>query len=257
MLDDLFLALPVSAFPVAVLAIVGLVIGSYLNVAIYRIPAGISTVFPGSRCPRCLMAARPFDNIPVVSYLCLLARCRFCRGSISVRYPLIEISSSMLFVLSYRRFPNEPLQLVVTLFFVALLVVLAMIDWDHRQVPLMMVVVFSAAILLGQAVLQWVTWTDAWIGALGGAASLAALSEIWRWFKGHPGFAEGDIWVLAMIGACLGWQGALASFALAALLAILVSTLGWSLRRSGFESVPFVSFMAVGALVVHLVPAWT
>ena len=112
----------------------GLIIGSFLNVVIYRLPRGESLVRPGSRCPTCGHAVAPFDNVPVLSYLWLRGRCRSCRSRISLRYPIVELVTGLLFAAVALRYGLSPMTLVLQCF-AAALIAAAMIDFDHRIIP--------------------------------------------------------------------------------------------------------------------------
>lgn len=257
MLDTLSEPSLLNLLPLVLLAAMGLTIGSYLNVAIYRIPAGLSTVYPGSRCPRCLLPIRPYDNVPVLGWLWLGARCRDCGGSIACRYPLVEAGTAGLFLLSYRRFPEQPGHMAVGCMLAAVTLVLAMIDWDRRLVPLDLVV---AAAIVGPIAQNWLRWTPAVVAlgtALVAGVGLALASELWRRLAGAPGFAVGDVAVLSMIGAWLGPRATLLTLTLAAAAVIpycaVVRRRGRSTRRS--EAVPFVTFLCFAMqAVLFLLP---
>ncbi len=251
-LEDLVTSIPPTVVPaVLMVATFGLVIGSFLNVVVYRLPAGISTVYPGSRCPRCLMAVKPWDNIPVVSYFLLGARCRFCRGRISLRYPLVEILTSIVFVAAYRRFSSDLFSLVVACAFSACLIVLALIDWDHRQVPLVLVVPGLALGLGLQPWLGWVAPSRAVLGALVGGVGLWLISQAWKLVVGDRGFENGDVWVSALVGAFLGPEAAIKTFVAAAMMALAVAALQYPFGRFGArESIPFVTYLSISALAV-------
>ena len=115
-------------------AVLGLIVGSYLNVLIYRLPLGISTVFPRSRCPHCGTAIRAYDNVPVLSFLLLRGRCRRCGARISWRYPAVEAATAALFLACFLRF-GISLQAPVAALFCALMLALTMIDYDHMILP--------------------------------------------------------------------------------------------------------------------------
>src|SRR4051794_15982913 len=123
-----------SAAEVVVTGLFGAVLGSFLNVVVHRVPAGESIVSPGSRCPECRTPLKPYDNVPVVSWLVLRGRCRNCGAPISPRYPLVELATALVFaaVVAARGFDDD---LVLELPFVALLIALAAIDFDHRLLP--------------------------------------------------------------------------------------------------------------------------
>lgn len=238
-------------FPAVLRAVVlfyGLVIGSFLNVVIYRLPRGLSTIFPRSRCPRCRVAIRPLDNIPVFSFLFLGGRCRRCGLGISWRYPAIELLTGLLFLLCLNRFLFTPHGLIAA-FFCCLMVVLAMIDFDHYILPDVITLPGIAIGLMLQPWIPWVSTRDALWGAALGAGVLFAL--VWGWYlwKGVWGMGLGDVKMLAMVGAFLGWQGALITLFLASLAGSLVGGLLILVRRMDMQSkLPFGVFLAIAAL---------
>ena len=227
----------------------GLVVGSYLNVVVFRLPRGISTVLPRSRCPRCRSAIRPWDNVPVLSYLWLRGRCRVCGVSIHWRYPLVEAVTAGCFFLSVRRFGTWP-DILTAIAFSAVMIVLAMIDLEHYLLP---DILTKPGIVIGLALSPWLSWTtlpDSLIGALGGGGILAAVSWGWYWWKGIHGMGFGDVKMLAMIGAFLGWQGAIVTLLLGSLAGSLVGGGLMLLGKMGAKSkLPFGVFLALGAVV--------
>ena len=227
----------------------GLVVGSYLNVVIFRLPRRISTVLPRSRCPRCRAAIRPWDNVPVFSYLLLRGRCRHCGARIPWRYPLVEVMTAACFLLSARRF-ESPADSLVAAAFCGAMIVLAMIDLEHFILPDVITKPGIAAGLLAQLWVSWSTPQSALIGIVLGAGVIAAVSWGWYWLKGVHGMGFGDVKMLAMIGAFLGWQGVVVTLLLGCLTGSLVGA-GLMLRgRAGLGSkLPFGVFLALGAVV--------
>lgn len=257
MLDDLLYRLPDSAFVTLWIASVGLVIGSYLNVVVYRVPAGISTVRPGSRCPRCLSPIGAVDNIPVLSYVLLCGKCRSCGGRISLRYPAVEAMTALLFVSCYRLYPDRPFAVLVGVFLCCVWLVSGLIDWDRRLVPLSLIVPALVLVLAAQPFLGWVPVKDAWLGALASTASMAVFSGLWRRRTGDLGFGAGDLWGIALAGATWGWQGAVAVFAGAAALGLLFAV-GSKINGDRRDSVPLVTLMAVSSLGIYILwPSWS
>ena len=234
-------------------ALVGLVTGSYLNVVIHRLPRGESTVLPRSHCPWCGGVIRARDNLPVVSYLLLRGRCRRCGAPISWRYPALEALTALLFVAVVERF-GFTLEALAGLVFGCLLLVLAAIDLDHFLLPDKLTL---PGILLGLAAqfsLPRTSLLDALLGVAVGAGLLILVINFWFWIRGEEGMGMGDVNMLAMIGAFLGWQGVLVSFALATVAGALG---GVALKLTGrLEErgrLPFGLFLALGALVALFV----
>jgi leader peptidase (prepilin peptidase) / N-methyltransferase len=238
-------------------AALGLIVGSYLNVVIYRLPRGISTVLPRSRCPECGAAIRPFDNLPVLSFLLLGGRCRACRERISWRYPLVEAATAALFVACFLRFGTS-LEALAAALFGSLMLALAIIDLDHMMLPDRLTYPGIALGILLQPLLPWARlWDGPWgalaggaLGALVGGGVLIAVWLAWYFIRHEEGLGLGDVKMLAAIGAFLGWQGALVALFFAALSGAAV---GLVLMASGSlhakSKLPFGTFLAIGGMV--------
>jgi len=230
----------------------GAAMGSFANVLIHRLPMGLSIVSPGSRCPSCSARIRWFDNIPIVSYFILGRRCRACKTVISPRYPLVEALSGFLFAAMLFRFGIQPATAALALFAWALLVI-TFIDLDHRIIP---DIISLPGTILGLAfsfVPGFPRPMDSAIGVAIGAGFLFLILYAYEKIMGEEGMGLGDVKLLAMIGAFLGWQ--------ALPVTVLVSSLTGSIVGVGYalikgESVrkfpvPFGPFLALGA-IVHL-----
>lgn len=245
--------------------ILGLIVGSYLNVVIYRLPLGISTVLPRSRCPACGAGIRAWDNVPVISYLLLRGRCRSCGAAISARYPLIEGATALLFLGSFLRF-GIAWAAVVGALFCALMVALAMIDLDHMILPDVLTWPGVVAGILLQPLVLWASpgaagpWRAMAGGALGAAAGAGILLAVWGgWYllRHEEGMGLGDVKMLAAIGAFLGWHGVLVSLFLGALsgAAVGLSVMAW--RGGDLKSkLPFGTFLALGGLIALFAGEW-
>ena len=259
----------------AVALLVGLAIGSFLNVCIHRVPADQSVVWPGSRCPACATPIAWYDNLPVLSWLRLGGRCRTCRARISARYPLVELLTGGLAMLSVARFGLTPWAVVAFAFACALVVVSA-IDLDHGIIP---DVISLPGILVGLALSALVPggvglW-DAFAGTLLGGGLLWVVAGVYQRAAGIEGLGLGDVKLLAMIGAFLGWQSLPAVLLVASLtgsiggLALIASRRGRSRARRVLRALgpgalarhlrrtplPFGPFLALGALAALFVPA--
>lgn len=232
--------------------VLGLIVGSYLNVVIYRLPRRISTVLPRSRCPVCRSPIRALDNIPVLSYLWLRGRCRRCGAPIAWRYPAVEAVTGVLFVACFERFGLTPAALAGALL-CSLLVVLAMTDLDHFYLPDRLTL---PGIVAGLAVQPWLPW-GSFVGALAGAALgaglLLAVWAGWYLLRGEEGIGLGDAKMLAMLGAFLGWPAMLVAFVAAtasgAAFGLAMIAVGRFDRRS---RLPFGFFLAAGGVVALL-----
>lgn len=241
--------MPPLGFFVVYAGLVGLIVGSYLNVVIHRLPRQQSTVLPRSRCPSCGAAIRARDNLPVVSWLLLGGRCRDCHAPISIRYPLIELLTGALFAGSVLRFGVTATAAGGALFCAAL-VALAAIDIEHFLLPDRITLPGLVVGLAAQPFLAWGSLASALQGALFGAGILLVMAGLWEVARGIEGMGLGDVKMLAMIGAFLGMHGVVVTLLCASLAGSVVGlTL---LARGAIElqgKLPFGLFLALGGAV--------
>lgn len=243
---------PLGPAELTILVLVGLAVGSFLNVCIHRIPRRQSLVRPGSRCPECGYALRWFDNIPVISYVSLLGRCRRCRARISIRYPIVELATMALFLLHGFVFGWTPL-LVPRLLFACMLVVLFAIDLEHQLLPNVITLPGIVLGLIASAVLP-PGLVDALIGVVIGGGVLWLIGEAYYRYSGHEGMGGGDVKMLAMIGAFLGWKLVLVTLVLSSFVGSIVGLAVIVGKRGGMKyALPYGTFLALGALVASLV----
>ncbi len=230
-------------------ALVGLVVGSYFNVLIHRLPRGEPTVVERSRCPHCKAPIRPWHNVPLLGYLMLRGRCRDCRHPIHWRYPMVEALVGVLFVACFR-FWHASLAALVAAIFCGLLVVLGAIDLEHFILPDRLTL---PGIVIGLAAQPWLPWStigDALVGVALGAGLILAASGTWRALHGVWGMGLGDAKLLAMVGAFLGWQGVVITMVFGSLFGALFAVGGMLAGRLGWSSrVPYGAFLAAGAIL--------
>lgn len=220
----------------------GLVVGSFLNVVIHRVPRRESVVWPGSRCPRCGAPISARDNVPLLSYLLLRGRCRRCRAPIPARYPLVEGLTGALFAAAALEF-GPGLRFVPALVLLAALVVLAATDLEHRLLPNAVVLPAAAAGLLLSAAADPGRWWVYPLSALGVAGGLLALA-----LARPGGMGMGDVKMGGMLGAFLGPYAFLAVF-LGAFAGALTSGALMILGKAGRQTrLPFGTFMALGGV---------
>ena len=232
--------------------LIGLCVGSFLNVVIYRLPLGQSLVSPGSRCTKCGYQLRWYDNVPVLSWALLGGRCRQCRTAISIQYPVVEIVTGLLFVLVAWLTPVGPL-LFSRLILVAILVALFGIDLEHQILPntitlpgIVIGLMFSAIAPPG--------WKDALLGTLLGAGVLYGIAAAYYAVRREEGLGMGDVKMLAMIGAFLGWQAVLVTLVLSSFSGAFIGMALIAAQRGGMKlALPFGTFLAVGAVAAMLV----
>lgn len=234
-------------------ALFGLVVGSYLNVVVHRLPRGLSTVRPRSFCPHCGSLIPAHHNLPVLSYLFLRGRCGACRAPIAWRYPAVEALTALLFVVCVERFGLRPGALAAMVF-CALLVALALIDLEHFLLPDRLTLPGIVVGLALQPAIPWTTFVGALIGALAGAGVLLAAYWGWRLLRHEEGLGLGDVKMLSMIGAFLGWKGMLVALFVGALSGAVVGLTAIALSggeggRDLKTKLPFGTFLSLGALV--------
>jgi leader peptidase (prepilin peptidase)/N-methyltransferase len=228
--------------------LLGAMVGSFLNVCIHRLPSGESIVFPASHCPRCQTAIAPYDNIPLFSYALLRGQCRHCGAPIAWRYPAVELLGGLAAAGAVLHFGLSAHALVAFAFLAALIVV-TFIDLDHQIIPDAISlpgigVGFAAALLLGEP-----PWLDALLGILIGGGMLWVVAEGYARLTGREGMGGGDIKLLAMIGAFVGWRGVLVSLLIASLLGSVIGIAAMLRRGDDAKmAIPFGPFLAAGAV---------
>lgn len=229
--------------------VVGLVVGSFLNVCIHRLPKGESIVNPASCCPVCGVPIRWYDNIPLLSFLLLKGRCRGCSSRISWRYPAVEALTGSLFLLTTWRF-GLGVRPVFLLIFLCGLVVVTFIDLDHQIVPHAVTLPGIPAGLIGSLITRDPSPRDAAAGALIGAGLVYLVAVYAEVAFQKESMGGGDVNLLAMIGAFLGWRQALLSFFFAIVAGACLSLVLVAARvLERKDRIPFGPFLALGALV--------
>ena len=239
--------LPAALF-IAAAAAFGAVIGSFLNVVIYRLPLGKSTVWPSSACPHCARELSWYENIPVASFVALRGRCRTCGARISLQYPLVEALTAVMFGAGWWYYGPGPL-LASRLVFGCALIVLFAIDLEHQLLP-------NAITLPGIVVgflFSLVTepgWMSSLIGILVGGGVLYGVAEAYYRIRHEEGLGMGDVKMLAMVGAFLGWQLTLLTLVLGSVSGTVIGLGLIATNRAGMKyALPFGTFLALGAAV--------
>lgn len=237
---------------IVIAALFGLCIGSFLNVVIHRLPRGQSIVTPPSRCPKCGYRLQWYDNVPVLGWLMLGGRCRKCRAPISAQYPIVEFITGALFVLVVWATPDVAL-MVSRLTLVCVLIALFGIDLEHQILPnsitlpgIIIGLIFSAVAAPG--------WKDAVLGVLLGGGLLYGIAAAYYLVRREEGLGMGDVKMLAMIGAFLGWKAVLVTLVLSSFSGAIVGVGLIAAQRGGMRvALPFGTFLALGALAAMLV----
>ncbi len=241
--------MPPLEFWIFAAAMVGLVVGSFLNVVIHRLPLGLSTVRPGSHCPACDAPIRVLDNLPVVSWLWLRGRCRSCREPISPRYPLVELATGAGFAGAVMKL-GASFEALSAALFLALLIALAGIDVDHLLLPDRLTFPGIGLGLLAQLILPRGELVRGLAGALVGAGILLVVAGAWELLRGVEGMGLGDVKMLAMVGAYLGVSGVLVTLVCGTFAGSLVGLALVARDRGGLGAkLPFGLFLAFGAAV--------
>jgi len=256
---------------IAVVFLLGLIIGSFLNVCILRIPRAESVVLPASHCPACNKEIKPYDNIPVLSWLLLRGRCRACKARISPLYPTVELITGLLFVACYLAF-GITMDGLKWATFAALMVVLTVTDFRERILPdkvnfvgLGLGLLFSfftrpidgTALWLSNRLFDFpppqpvISFADALLGAIAASGLLWLVAEGYFRARGREGMGLGDVKMMAMAGAFLGLQRALLTILLGSLLGSLIGVAVIALWRKGRDlELPFGTFLGAGAMLV-------
>ena len=223
----------------------GLVIGSFLNVVIARVPERRSLWMPGSTCPGCGNAIAWHDNIPLVSFLVLRGRCRACAAPIPWRYPLVEATTAALFVVAWLVFGDDLRQFVVAVVFLAALVAITVIDLRHQIIPDVITLPGIVAGLVASVATDRISWVQSVVGVLVGGGLFVAVIVLSR-----GGMGGGDLKLGAMLGAFLGWQALLVALFVAVMLGGLSAVALLASRRlARKDAIPFGPFLALGGAV--------
>lgn len=232
--------------------VVGAIVGSFLNVCIYRIPKEESLVRPGSHCPKCGSPIRPYDNIPILSFLLLRGRCRRCKARISLRYPLVEaITSFIAIAIVYRYGMNIDAGIYFCLS--CALIVVSFIDLEHQIIPNVVTYPGIPLGVVASFLLSSLTPGDSLIGLVVGGGVLWTVAVLFRLLRKKEGMGFGDVKLLAMIGAFLGWKAVIFTLVVSSFVGAIAGYLALRLSgKSSHEPIPFGPFLALGALIYIL-----
>jgi len=228
--------------------LMGLCIGSFLNVCIYRLPESKSIVHPRSMCPNCDTRIPFYDNIPLFSYLWLKGQCRRCKVKISMRYPMVELLGGLVALGTYLRF-GLTIETLIYYVFIAALLVVTFIDLDHRIIPDVITLPGIPICFAASFALPAITYKDALLGILVGGGSLFLVAWVYTLLTKKEGMGGGDIKLLAMMGAIVGWQGVLFTIFVASLVGTLAGFAVMLQSRKGMKlAVPFGPFLSIGSI---------
>ncbi len=228
--------------------IIGLCVGSFLNVCIYRLPAAQSIVRPRSKCPQCGSLIAFYDNIPLFSYLWLKGRCRHCGVKIGLRYPTIELLGGLFALATYLKFGLSVAALIYFAFIASMLVV-TFIDLDHRIIPDVITLPGIPICFAASFALPSIDFKAALLGILVGGGSLYMVAWIYSLITKKEGMGGGDIKLLAMMGGLAGWQGVAFTIFVSSLVGTLSGFVVMLHSRKGMKlAIPFGPFLAIGAI---------
>ncbi len=238
--------LPPHAWNVVTVALVGLCLGSFLNVVIYRLPLGLSLVHPRSRCGACETQIRWYHNVPVLAWVLLRGKCAYCGAPISFRYPFIELLGGGLTVVAIFAF-ERPIESAAAIWMCLSLLAVFFIDLDHRIIP---DEISIGGTVLGLALSPWtIGFLPALGAAVAGAGGLYAVGWFYERFRGRQGMGLGDVKLAAMLGAFLGLEGMVLTVLLASFLGAAFGLSLMLMRRGGgATALPFGSFLAPAAV---------
>jgi leader peptidase (prepilin peptidase)/N-methyltransferase len=229
--------------------IFGAIVGSFLNVCIVRLPKEESIIVPGSHCPHCNSPIKFYDNIPLISYFLLRGKCRKCKSKISVQYPLVEgitaISSFSIF-LRY----GVSLSYLFYFFFVAALIVITVIDLFHQIIPDVISIPGIGVGLLSALILPHIKFLNSIFGMLLGGGSLFVVAMVYQWLFKREGMGGGDVKLLAMIGAFLGWEAVIITIISSSLIGSITGIIMIVFKGKNFKyAIPFGPFLSLGAVI--------
>jgi len=229
-------------------SVVGAVIGSFLNVCIFRLPHGLSVIWPSSACPACHRPLCWFENIPIASYIVLGGRCRTCRQPISVRYPIVELTTAAMFAAGWWYFGPGVL-LASRLLLGCALIVLFAIDLEHQLLP-NSITIPGVAVGFAFSFFTDPGWWSSLLGILVGGGTLYLIAEVYYRLRHEEGLGMGDVKMLAMIGAFLGWKLTILTLAMASVTGSLIGVAIIVTERGGMKyALPFGTFLALGAVI--------
>jgi len=227
----------------------GGIVGSFLNVCIFRLPKEESIIWPGSHCPHCKTPIKFYDNIPLISYLLLRGKCRQCHGSISLQYPLVEGITALSSLLLIMKFGLSVTYLIYFAF-VAALIVITVIDLYHQIIPDVISLSGIGVGLLASLTVSQINFMNSLLGILCGGGSLFLVATLYQWLFKREGMGGGDVKLLAMIGAFLGWKAVIVTILLGSLVGSVTGIILMVLKGKGFKyAIPFGPFLSFGAVV--------
>lgn len=237
--------------------ICGLITGSFLNVCIYRIPRNTSIIWPASRCPSCNIPIKFYDNIPIISYIFLRGKCRYCKNSISFRYPFIEFLNGFLYIITINKFGVE-WHSIFYFVFCSALIVITFIDLDFQIIPDritlpgILIGFIAGSLLLPDPFIKSsvLGWKSSIIGSITGFVLYTLIALVGSKIFKKEAMGGGDIKMMAMVGAVIGWKGVILTTFLGSLTGSIVGIISMIIRgREKGSLIPFGPFLALGSII--------
>lgn len=237
---------------IILIVVFGLVWGSFLNVVIYRLPRGLSLIRPPSSCPHCGKQIKFYENIPILSYLALRGKCGNCKANISPAYPLVEALTPFCFLLVYIQYSLSP-HFFVSCLFASALIVLGFIDYHHQILPDEITLSGLVLALLYTFFRDDLSLTQALLGAGVGAGFLLLVYGVYYLLRKKEGLGLGDVTMMLMVGAFLGWKQTLLTLILASIGGAIVGIFFIIFKKKDLQhALPFGTFLAPAAFVALL-----
>jgi len=225
----------------------GMIIGSFLNVLIYRMPRGLSIIKPNSFCPNCNKPITWYENIPLFSYIILGGRCKYCKALISFQYFLVELLTPITMVLLFLSF-GISWSFIISFIFSASLIVITFIDFKHQLIPDVISLPGILFCFLCSFIVPWIGPLESLLGILFGGGILYVFALGYQLLTKKEGMGGGDIKLLAMIGAFLGWKGALVTLILGACVGSIIGLILIICKGKDLKyAIPFGPFLSTGA----------
>jgi len=237
---------------VVLIFILGLIVGSFSNVCIYRIPRNESIIYPASHCPKCRSRIQPFDNIPLLSFILLKGRCRNCKTKISIQYPMVELLTGLIYLIIYLIY-GLSVQTLIYIILSSALIIIAFIDLNQQILP---DVISLPGIMVGFILsffVPYISFINSALGVLVGGGIILVIGLAGSVIFKKEAMGGGDVKLAAMIGAFLGWRYIIISLFLGFLLGALVGIiLILSKIKSREDTVPFGPFIVLGSFITLL-----
>jgi leader peptidase (prepilin peptidase) / N-methyltransferase len=229
--------------------LIGAIAGSFLNVCIYRLPRHESIVFPASHCPHCGEPIKFYDNIPLVSYVILRGKCRNCKQNISGRYPIIETISGLLAIAIVIKY-GLTLHSLLLLLLVFSLIIVTFVDLDFQIIPDILSIPGIIAGIGASFFIPTISWIDSILGILAGGGFLFIIAVTYKWLTNRDGMGGGDIKLLAMVGAWLGWKAVPFILLISSFIGALIGSISLLLAKKSLRyKIPFGPFISIAAVI--------